>query len=90
MRKQKAYYSGIARPVLEKTEVKTYTVWDTKSGKTFATEAEALGYESAFRKRTGRFVSVTAGTKKVTHTYRSPYRTVYPNDVKMGCARPKK
>ena len=33
---------------------------------------------------------VTAGTKKVTHTYRPPYRTVYPNDVKMGSARPKK
>lgn len=31
---------------------------------------------------------VTTGTKKVTHTYRPPYKTVYQNDVKMGTRKP--
>ena len=48
---------------------KTYTVMDSKRGKTFATLDEANAYEREHRKRTGEFVAVVAGTKAVTHTY---------------------
>ena len=48
---------------------KTYTVMDSKRGKTFATLDEANAYEREHRKRTGEFVAVVAGTKSVTHTY---------------------
>lgn len=51
------------------SKVKTFTVWDSKNGKTFATETEAKNYEKAYRKKTGNFVSITQGTKKVTHTF---------------------
>lgn len=48
---------------------KTFTVMDSKRGKTFATLEEANAYEREHRKRTGEFVAVVAGTKTVTHTY---------------------
>lgn len=48
---------------------KTFTVMDSKKGKTFATLEEANAYEREHRKRTGEFVAVVAGTKTVTHTY---------------------
>lgn len=47
----------------------TFTVMDSKKGKTFATLDEASAYEREHRKRTGEFVAVVAGTKAVTHTY---------------------
>lgn len=47
----------------------TYTVFDTRTGKTFATKAEAEAYEKDFRKKTGIFVSVESTHRKVTHTY---------------------
>lgn len=50
--------------------VKTFTVWDSKKGKTFATMEEAKAYESAHRKRTGIFASITETTRSVTHTYK--------------------
>ena len=46
----------------------TFTVMDSKRGKTFATLEEADAYEREHRKRTGEFVGIIAGTKPVTHT----------------------
>ena len=47
----------------------TWKVFDTRRGKTFATEKEATAYEREFRKKTGIFVSVERTKRKVTHTY---------------------
>ena len=55
---------------LKKVNQSTYTVWDSKKGKTFATLNEANAYERAYRKRTGEFVSITKGERKVTHKYK--------------------
>lgn len=49
---------------------KTYTVWDSKNGKTFATLSEAEEYELFYRKRTGEFLCITEGGKKVTHCWK--------------------
>lgn len=46
----------------------TFTVMDSKQGKTFATLEEATAYEREHRKKTGAFVGIVAGTKSVTHT----------------------
>ena len=46
----------------------TFTVMDSKQGKTFATLDEATAYEREHRKKTGAFVGIVAGTKSVTHT----------------------
>ncbi len=46
----------------------TFTVMDSKQGKTFATLEEATAYEREHRKKTGAFVGIIAGTKLVTHT----------------------
>ncbi len=46
----------------------TFTVMDSKQGKTFATVEEATAYEREHRKKTGAFVGIIAGTKLVTHT----------------------
>lgn len=54
------------------SKIKTYTVWDSKTGKTFATLNEAKNYELSYRKQTGTFLSITEGTKKVTHLFTSP------------------
>ena len=54
------------------TKIKTYTVWDSKTGKTFATLKEAKGYEQSYRKQTGTFLSITEGSKKVTHSFTPP------------------
>ena len=53
------------------SKIKTFTVWDSKNGKTFATVTEARNYEKEYRKKTGIFVAITEGTKKVTHTFSS-------------------
>ena len=47
----------------------TYTVWDTKRGKTFATSDEAIAYANERRQRTGEIFAVTQTRKAVTHTY---------------------
>lgn len=46
----------------------TFTVMDSKQGKTFATLEEATAYEREHHKKTGAFVGIIAGTKLVTHT----------------------
>ena len=48
---------------------KTYTVWDTKTGKTFATQGEAIAYANEKRRKTGEILSVTQTKRKVTHTF---------------------
>ena len=48
---------------------KTYTVWDTKRGKTFATQGEAIAYADERRRKTGEILSVTQTKRKVTHTF---------------------
>ena len=66
---------------------KTFTVMDSKRGKTFATLDEANAYEREHRKRTGEFVAVVEGTKAVTHTYGAkPTATPAP---KKTTAKPK-
>jgi hypothetical protein len=47
----------------------TYTVYDGKSGKTFATLDEAKAYEADYRKKTGNFVSIEKTTKKPTYKF---------------------
>ena len=47
----------------------TYTVWDTKRGKTFATSDEAIAYANERGQRTGEIFAVTQTRKAVTHTY---------------------
>ena len=65
----------------------TFTVMDSKRGKTFATLDEANAYEREHRKRTGEFVAVVEGTKAVTHTYGAkPTATPAP---KKTAAKPK-
>ena len=51
-------------------EIKTYTVWDSDRGKTFATEKEAKKYEKDYHAKTGIFLNITAGSKRVTHSYK--------------------
>ena len=47
----------------------TYTVCDTKRGKTFATSDEAIAYANERGQRTGEIFAVTQTRKAVTHTY---------------------
>ena len=47
----------------------TYTVWDSKRGKTFATAWEASAYVEDHRKRTGEILTVTQTKRKATHEY---------------------
>lgn len=54
------------------SRIRTYTVWDSKTGKTFATLKEAKGYEASYRKQTGIFLSITEGYKKATHSFAFP------------------
>ena len=67
---------------------KTFTVMDSKKGKTFATLEEANAYEREHRKRTGEFVVVVAGTKTVTHTYVVQATPKKPT-AKKSTAKPK-
>ncbi len=64
-------------------KIKTYTVWDSKTGKTFSSLSEAKNYEREYRSRTGNFVSITEGTKAVTYTFKQPFKKkVKPSWVK--------
>lgn len=45
----------------------TYTVMDSRKGKTFGTLKEAKAYEAEQRKKTGDFCEIREGTKKPTH-----------------------
>ena len=59
-----------ATPKMTTTQAnKTYTVWDTKTGKTFATQGEAIAYANEKRRKTGEILSVTQTKRKVTHTF---------------------
>jgi ribosomal protein S17 len=51
----------------EKSGKTSYTVYDSKHGKTFSTLAEAKAYEKEYRARTGEFVSIVETKKKPTH-----------------------
>lgn len=52
-------------------QVGGYTAWDGKTGKTFATEKEAVGYASDVCARTGEIIAVTRTDRKVTHTFKA-------------------
>lgn len=47
----------------------TYTVWDNKRGKTFATVGEASAYAEEHRKKTGEILTITQTKRKATHEY---------------------
>lgn len=47
----------------------TYTVFDNKRGKTFATENEAIGYTEEYRRKTGIFLGVYETKRTVTHIF---------------------
>lgn len=47
-----------------------YTVWDARTGKTFATESEAIGYAAEVFVLTGEIVPVTLTDRKITHTFK--------------------
>lgn len=51
------------------TAAPTYTVWDGKRGKTFATAGEASGYAEEYRKKTGEILTITQTKRKATHEY---------------------
>ncbi len=51
------------------TDAPTYTVWDSKRGKTFATVGEASAYAEEHRKKTGEILTVTQTKRKATHEY---------------------
>lgn len=51
------------------TDAPTYTVWDGKRGKTFATAGEASGYAEEYRKKTGEILTITQTKRKATHEY---------------------
>ncbi len=48
-----------------------YTVWDARTGKTFATESEAIGYAAEVFVLTGEIVPVTLTDRKITHTFKA-------------------
>ncbi len=47
----------------------TYTVWDSKTGKTFATSDEAIAYANERMRRTGEILAITQTNRKATHKY---------------------
>lgn len=47
----------------------TYTVWDSKRGKTFATAWEASACVEDHRKKTGEILTITQTKRKATHEY---------------------
>lgn len=47
----------------------TYTVWDSKRGKTFATVGEASAYAEEHRRKTGEILTITQTKRKATHEY---------------------
>ena len=47
----------------------TYTVWDSKTGKTFATSDEAIAYANERLRRTGKIFAITQTNRKATHKY---------------------
>lgn len=51
------------------TSTPTYTVWDSKRGKTFATAGEASAYAEEYRKKTGEILAITQTKRKATHEY---------------------
>ena len=51
------------------TTSSTYTVWDSKRGKTFATDGEASAYAEEHRKKTGEILTITQTKRKATHEY---------------------
>ncbi len=48
-----------------------YTAWDARTGKTFATEKEAIDYAADVLKKTGKIVEVTPTDRQVTHTFKA-------------------
>ena len=47
----------------------TYTVWDSKTGKTFATSDEAIAYANERLRKTGEILAITQTNRKATHKY---------------------
>ena len=51
------------------TRKETYTVWDSKTGKTFATSDEAIAYANERLRKTGEILAITQTNRKATHKY---------------------
>lgn len=67
--KQRRMQTAAPTKKMKEQNKETYTVWDTKRGKTFATSDEAIAYANERRQRTGEIFAVTQTRKAVTHTY---------------------
>jgi hypothetical protein len=64
---KKSITSSTGSTVKNKKKPITYTVMDSKKGKTFSTLSEAIAYESSCRAKNGEFLAIVETTKKPTH-----------------------